>query len=200
MYPIELDIKDATESNISTAYMDLLLSIRSDGQLHVNFPFTTNMMISMSILQTIRSWAGIFYLRPSTRIAFLFYVSNDMSVLAPLINVLFRDTRGFSLNFLNGNMSWNSWSCHCGSSMFDTEILLNNLNSPLFRNIPDILEYSLYTLTPSIDQTFITPTHDLVTELTFYLIQRTFHGSFISLQQEGGEIYPGAWSLLAFGT
>ena len=33
MYPAELEIKDTTESNTSTSYLDLLLSIESDGQL-----------------------------------------------------------------------------------------------------------------------------------------------------------------------
>ena len=33
MYPAELQIKDATESNTSASYLNLLLSIRRDGQL-----------------------------------------------------------------------------------------------------------------------------------------------------------------------
>ena len=36
MYPAELEIKDTTESNISASYMDLLLSIESDGQLRTS--------------------------------------------------------------------------------------------------------------------------------------------------------------------
>ena len=48
MYPAELEIKDTTDSNTSTSYMDLLLSIRRDDQLRTslydkrgdfNFPF-----------------------------------------------------------------------------------------------------------------------------------------------------------------
>ena len=31
MYPVELEIKDTTESNTSASYLDLLLSIGSDG-------------------------------------------------------------------------------------------------------------------------------------------------------------------------
>ena len=34
MYPVELEIKDTTESNISDSYLDLLLSIERDGQLY----------------------------------------------------------------------------------------------------------------------------------------------------------------------
>ena len=36
MYPAELDIKDTTESNTSASYLDLLLSIESDGQLRTS--------------------------------------------------------------------------------------------------------------------------------------------------------------------
>ena len=36
MYPVELEIKDRTESNTSAPYPDLLLSIRRDGQLHTS--------------------------------------------------------------------------------------------------------------------------------------------------------------------
>ena len=54
MYPVELEIKDTTESNTSASYLDLLLSIRRDGQLHTsiydkrddfhitNFPFLSS--------------------------------------------------------------------------------------------------------------------------------------------------------------
>ena len=36
MYPFELEIKDTTESNTSASYLDLLLSIGRDGQLHTS--------------------------------------------------------------------------------------------------------------------------------------------------------------------
>ena len=56
MYPAELEIKDTTESTTSASYLDLLLSIGRDGQLHTtiydkrddfnfhitNFPFLSN--------------------------------------------------------------------------------------------------------------------------------------------------------------
>ena len=35
-YPIELEIKDTTESNTSASYLDLLLSIGRDGQRHTS--------------------------------------------------------------------------------------------------------------------------------------------------------------------
>ena len=36
MYPVELEIKDTTESNTSASYLDFLLSIGRDGQLHTS--------------------------------------------------------------------------------------------------------------------------------------------------------------------
>ena len=36
MYPVELEIKDTTESNTSASYLDLLLSTGRDGQLHTS--------------------------------------------------------------------------------------------------------------------------------------------------------------------
>ena len=36
MYPLELEIKDMTESNTSASYLDLLLSIGRDGQLRTS--------------------------------------------------------------------------------------------------------------------------------------------------------------------
>ena len=36
MYPVELEMKNKTESNTSVSYLDLLLSIGRDGQLHTS--------------------------------------------------------------------------------------------------------------------------------------------------------------------
>ena len=60
MYPAELEIKDTTESHTSASYLDLLLSIESDGHLqtslydkrddfdfHItNFPFLSSNILS----------------------------------------------------------------------------------------------------------------------------------------------------------
>ena len=60
MYPAELEIKDTTESNTSASYLDLLLSIESDGQMrtslydkrddltfhNTNFPFLSSNILS----------------------------------------------------------------------------------------------------------------------------------------------------------
>ena len=85
MYPAELEIKDTTESNTSASYLDLRLSIESDGQLrtslhdkrddfnfHItNFPFLSS----------------IIHLRQP--MVFLSHSSYGMPGLAPLMNALF---------------------------------------------------------------------------------------------------------------
>ena len=85
MYPAELEIKDATESTTFASYLDLILSIGRDGQLHTslydkrddfnfhitNFPFLSS----------------IFHLRKP--IAFLSLNLYDTPGLAPRMNVLF---------------------------------------------------------------------------------------------------------------
>ena len=58
MYPAELEIKDTTENTTSASYLDLLLSIERDGQLHTsiydkrddfNFHITTFPFLSSNI-------------------------------------------------------------------------------------------------------------------------------------------------------
>ena len=85
MYPAELEINDTTESNTSASYLDLLLSIESDGQLrtslydkrddfnfHItNFPFLSNNIPSLPVY-------GV-----------LSHTSYGMPGLVPLMNVLF---------------------------------------------------------------------------------------------------------------
>ena len=60
MYPVELDINDKTESNSSASYLDLLLWIGLDGQLHTSIYDAT---MSSSTSQTSRSWVETFTIR-----------------------------------------------------------------------------------------------------------------------------------------
>ena len=86
IYPTELEIKDTTESNTSASYLDLLLSIESDGQLRTSL-YDKRDVISTSTSQTFRSWVAIFHLRQP--MVFLSHSSYGMPGLAPLMNVLF---------------------------------------------------------------------------------------------------------------
>ena len=85
MYPVELEIKDTTESNTSVSYLDLFLSIGRDGQLHMsiddkrddfNFYITNFPFLSSNILAS-----------P----AYVVYISQLIRYpgLAPCMNVLF---------------------------------------------------------------------------------------------------------------
>ena len=84
-YPIELKIKDTTESNTSASYLDLLLSIERDGQLRTslcdkrddfNFNITNFPFLGSNIPS-------------SPAYGVLSHSSYGMPGLAPLMNVLF---------------------------------------------------------------------------------------------------------------
>ena len=85
MYPAELEIKDTTESNTSASYLDLLLSIDSDGQLRTslydkrddfNFNIASFPLLSSNI--------------PSTPAYGVLYHSwYGMPGIAPLMNALY---------------------------------------------------------------------------------------------------------------
>ena len=126
MYPAELEIKDTTESNISAFYLDLLLSIESDGQLrtslydkrddfnfHItNFPFLNSTIASsraygVFISQLIR------YARACS--------SYECCILG---------RRDFHLSSSDRDMSWNVWNRPSGSFMVDMGISSNIMKSP----------------------------------------------------------------------
>ena len=71
MYPVELEIKDTTESNISASHLDLLLSIGRDGQLRTSLYDKRDDFNFHNVM------------------AFLSHGSYGMRGLAPLMNVLF---------------------------------------------------------------------------------------------------------------
>ena len=106
MYSPELEIKDTTESNTSASYLDLLLSIGRDGQLHTslyakrddfNFHITNFPFLSSNI-----------HLRPP--MAFLSHNLSDTPGLAPLMNVLFWGRCDFPISFSGRDMSRNVWN------------------------------------------------------------------------------------------
>ena len=121
--------------------------------------------ISISILQTFRSWVATSHLRPP--MAFLSHNSSDTPGLAPLMNILFWGRCVFPISFSGRDMSRNVWNRLQGSSMVGTGILPNNMRSPL----PNVARQSgwwPHTVTLSIDRTlhqFLTITDlDLITE------------------------------------
>ena len=96
MYPAELEIKETTESNTSASYLDLLLSIESDGQLRTslndrrddfNFHITNFPFLSSNIP----------YSQP---MVFLSHSSYGMQGLAPLMNVFVLRAARLSSNLI----------------------------------------------------------------------------------------------------
>ena len=86
MYPVELEIKDTTESNTSASYLDFTSICRSGGTVNFTLPFMTNVTISISTSQIFRSWVAIFQPRPP--MASLFRSLYGMPGLAPRMDVL----------------------------------------------------------------------------------------------------------------
>ena len=124
MYPVELEIKDTTESTTSASYLHLLLSIGRVGQLRS----TTNEMISISTSQTFRSWVVIFNLRQP--LVFLSLNLYDTPGLAPRMNVLFWGPGDFPVSYSNRDISQNDWNRHSVSFVVDTGILFSNMIYP----------------------------------------------------------------------
>ena len=102
MYPVELEAKDTTESNISASYLDLLLSIGRDGQLHTsiydkrddfNFHITNSPFLSSNIPAL------------PAYVVFISQLICDMPGLAPRMDVLFWVRRDFQISFSNRDTS-----------------------------------------------------------------------------------------------
>ena len=110
MYPVELEMKDTTESNPSVFYFDLLLSIYlSRETISCTLPFKTNETSSTSMSKAFRSWVTVFLLYQP--MAFLSHSSYDMLGLAPLMNVLFWGRCDLQIIFLGSDMSGDVLNC-----------------------------------------------------------------------------------------
>ena len=100
MYPVELEIKDTTESNTSASNLDLLLSIGRDGQLHTSiydkrddFNFhITNFPFLSSNIPTSPAYGSLY----------------GMPGLAPRMDVLSRGRRDFQISLSNRDTSRNA--------------------------------------------------------------------------------------------
>ena len=108
-----------TESNTSVSYLDLLLSIGRDGQLHTSL-YNKPDHFNFHIANFPFSWVAIFHLHQP--MVCLSHSSCGMPGLAPLMIVLFREQP-------NRFMSRNVWNRPIGSSMVDTGISSNIMKS-----------------------------------------------------------------------
>ena len=125
MYPAELEIKDTTESTTSASYLDLLLSIGRDSQLHTsiydkrddfNFHITNVPFLSSNIPSS--PAYGVF-------ISQLIRYSRACSSY-----VLYWGPGDFPVSYSNRDTSRNAWNRHSGSFMVDMGILFSNMKYP----------------------------------------------------------------------
>ena len=123
MYPAELEIKDITDSTTSASYLDLLLSIGRDAQLHTsiydkrddfNFHITKVPFLSSNIPS-------------SPAYGELSLNVYDTPGLAPRMNVSFWGLGDFPVSYPNRDTSSNAWNRHSGSVMVDIGILFNKI-------------------------------------------------------------------------
>ena len=124
--PAELEIKDTTESNTSASYLDLLLSIESDGQLRTslydkrddfNFHITNFQFLSSNIPSSPAYGVFISQLIRYARAC----SSYECFILR---------RRDFHLSSSDRDMSWNVWNRPSGSFMVDMGISSNIMKSP----------------------------------------------------------------------
>ena len=100
-------------------------------------PFTTNEMISISTLLTLRSVVVIFHFhRPMVFLSLSLY---DTPELAPRANVLIWGPGNFPVSYSNRDTSWNDWNSHSESFMAD-----RGYEVSLSRMLNDILTLPFY--------------------------------------------------------
>ena len=169
MYPTELEIKDTIESTTSPSYLDLLLMIGRDCQLHTSiydkrdyFNFNiTNVPFLSSHLR-----------RP---MAFLFLNWYDTPGLALRMNVLFWGPSDYPVSYANSDTSWNAWNRRSGSFIVDTGILFSNMKYPSRECWMTFLPLTNSDF--KTDQT-VHQFNDLYTEFDLHRIMSSFHGAF----------------------
>ena len=105
---IPLSLRSKTRRRATLLLPTWICSCQSAGTVNFALPLTTNVTISISILQTFRSWVATSHLRPP--MAFLSHNSSDTPGLAPLMNVLFWGRCDFPISFSGRDMSRNVWN------------------------------------------------------------------------------------------
>ena len=105
---IPLSLRSRTRRRATLLLPTWICSCQLVGTVNFILPFTTNVTISISILQTFRSWVATSHLRPP--MAFLSHNLSDTPGLAPLMNVLFWGRCDFPISFSGRDMSRNVWN------------------------------------------------------------------------------------------
>ena len=103
-----MSLRSKTRRRATLLLPTWICSCQLVGTVNFILPFTTNVTISISILQTFRSWVATSHLRPP--MAFLSHNLSDTPGLAPLMNVLFWGRCDFPISFSGRDMSRNVWN------------------------------------------------------------------------------------------
>ena len=126
MYPLSLRSK--TQRRATLLLPTWIYSCQLVRTVNFELPFATSVTISISILQTFRSWVATSHLRQP--MAFLSHNSSYTPRLDPLMNVLFWGRCNFPISFSGRDMSRNVWNRLWWSSMVGMGILPNNMRFP----------------------------------------------------------------------
>ena len=135
--------------------MGLLFNVKP---ANFTLPFTTSMMILISILQTFRSWGATSHLRPPT--AFLSHISSDTPGLAPLMNVLFWEWCDFPISFSAG-------LCKGTFEIVSKEVLTGILSNNMRSSSPEYytIFWMMIIYIDTLHWSGITPIFDIFTDL-----------------------------------
>ena len=202
MYPPELEIKDTTESNTSASYLDLLLSIGRDGQLHTslydkrddfNFHITfhiTNFPFLSSNIQSSLAY-GVFISQiirfPRACSSYECFILRAVRLSNKLLG------QGYVKERLRSSVT-KFYGRYRG--------LIKQYEVPLSRMLHDILDNDHLQWHPPLHQ-FLTVLliWTLLPNLTFYLIARGFHRTFATdaACQQRTLISPNTWSCPTLG-
>ena len=105
---IPLSLRSKTQRRATLLLPTWIYSCQSVGTVNFALLFTNSVTISISILQTFRSWVATSHLRQP--MAFLSHNSSDTPGLAPLMNILFWGRCNFIISFSGRDMSRNVWN------------------------------------------------------------------------------------------
>ena len=146
----------------------------------VVLPFRTNVTISISILQTFRSWVATSHLRPP--MAFLSHNSSDTPGLAPLLNVLFWGRCDFPISFSGRDMERLKSSLMKFYGRYGD--LTKQYEVPLSRMLHDILDDDHIQWHPPLighyTNFWLLLIWTLLPNLTFYLIVQGFLRKYVT--------------------
>ena len=167
MYPVELEIKDTTESNTS-AFLPGFTSVDREGRSTSHFHLWQTWRFQFPHHKFSVPWVAIFQPRPP--MASLFRSLYGMPGLAPRMNALSWGRRDFQISYSNRDTSGNAWNRHWGSFMVDTGSYQTIWSFPHTNVKWHSVTWS-YTMT--------TPYwSDFVPNSTFYRILSGFHRTF----------------------